>query len=136
MPCRTIVSQVELVRYRRYPSSRPIENTSPKKNQSYCRCSEVQASDDRKIAPATPSLDSDQPRYRNPREKISSHIGAATQNAIARSHSAPSACADLSTSPMKPGVTSRPSARDSRSQPPTRMASAATPMKKWHHEVQ
>ena len=36
---------------------------------------------------------------------------------------------------MKPGVTSRPSARDSRSQPPTRMISAAIPMKKLLHEV-
>ena len=67
---------------------------------------------------------------------LSRAIGAATQNAITNTHSAPSACADFSTSPMKPGVTSRPSARDSRSQPPTSTANETAPIRKFCHEVQ
>ena len=58
--------------------------------------------------------------------------GAATQNAITRSHSAPSARADFSTSPMNPGSTSRPVARDTRSHPMTSTTSATTPIRKLH----
>ena len=57
-------------------------------------------------------------------------FGAATQKAITSSHNAPSACADFKTSPMNPGATSRPAARDSRSQPITKTASAAMPIRK------
>ncbi len=44
----------------------------------------------------------------------SSETGAAMQKAMTSSHKAPSPCADFSTSPMKPGVMSRPSARESK----------------------
>src|SRR3954454_23495682 len=113
-----------------------MENTSLKKNQSYCRCSTVQASDDRMIAPAGRKEDSDQPRQRKPRAKNSSAIGAATQTASNSSHSAPSACADFRTSPMKPGAISRPIARDSRSQPVTSTTRVPRPSAKFFHEVQ
>src|SRR3954465_15005264 len=113
-----------------------MENTSPRKNRSYCRCSTVQASDDSTIAPAGRRNDTDQPRKRKPRAKNSSDIGAATQNAITSSHSAPSARADFITSPMKPGWISRPSARDNRSQHATSTNSATTPMATFFHEVQ
>src|SRR4051794_22992252 len=100
---------------------------SQKKNQSYCKCRTVQASDDSTMAPAGRRKDTDQPRYRKPRAMNSSETGAATQKATTNSHRAPSPCADFSTSPMKPGVISRPSARDSKSQPATRTNRVATP---------
>src|SRR6478609_4381657 len=107
-----------------------MENISPQTNQSYCRCSDVHASDDRLMAPTMASRDSDQPRQRNPRARISSDTGAAIQNATTNSHNAPSACADFSTSPINPGVTSRPNARETKSQPTPRSVSETTPMNK------
>src|SRR5262245_41943353 len=113
-----------------------MENTSAKKNQSYCRCRTVQQIDESRMAPAGPRDDSDQPRQRKPRANSSSEMGAATQNADISSHSAPSSCADFSTSPMKPGVISRPRAREAKSQHPTSTIRAATPSATFFQEVQ
>src|SRR5260370_34941376 len=84
-------------------------------------------------APIGPRNDSDQPRQRKPRAKNSSEMGAATEKAITKSHNAPSARADFNTSPMNPGSTSRPVARDTKSQPITRTNSATTPIKRPLH---
>src|ERR1041385_3045834 len=87
------------------------------------------------MAPTGPRNDCDHPRYRNPRTISSSVAGAAIENAITKSHSAPSAWADFKTSTMKPGATSRPIARDTTSQPTTSTASATMPLARLLHEV-
>jgi hypothetical protein len=63
-------------------------------------------------------------------------IGAAIANASTNSHKAPSARADCSTSPMNPGVTSRPVAREIMSQPITTMTIATIPITTFCQVVQ
>src|SRR5271169_6216982 len=87
------------------------------------------------MAPGMRRNVSDQPRYKKPRAKNSSEIGAATQNATSSNHNAPSARADLNTSIMKPGVDSRPVARDNNSHTRTSSASAPTPIAMFFQEA-